>query len=163
MPKGRKADRVWDMGDTKQIQLPKVNNPDQAVNGFECLNCGLKARTRDLRRIVAHHTCVKALCQSVGISTPCNESDSTPVKIETYKQILKSKVDQGQMKANVSQELEGVRAEDEKERAERTSSAQKKQGRIRMKTIDEDEVHNAVFDFFIAEDIPFTKGTTSTH
>jgi hypothetical protein len=28
MPKGRKADRVWDMGDTKQIQLPKVNNPD---------------------------------------------------------------------------------------------------------------------------------------
>jgi hypothetical protein len=127
------------------------------------LNCGLKARTRDLRRIVAHHTCVKALCQSVGISTPCNESDSTPVKIETYKQILKSKVDQGQMKANVSQELEGVRAEDEKERAERTSSAQKKQGRIRMKTIDEDEVHNAVFDFFIAEDIPFTKGTTSTH
>jgi hypothetical protein len=103
------------------------------------------------------------LCQSVGISTPCNESDSTPEKIETYKHILRSKVDQGQIKANVLQELEGVRAEDEKERAERTSSAQKKQGRCRMKTIDEDEVHNAVFDFFIAEDIPFTKGTTSTH
>jgi hypothetical protein len=67
------------------------------------------------------------------------------------------------MEANVLQELEGVRKEDEKERAERTSSAQKKQGRIRTKTIDEDEVYNAVFDFFIAEGIPLTKGTTSTH
>jgi hypothetical protein len=30
---GRKADHIWSMGDTKQIQLPKSNNPEEIAQG----------------------------------------------------------------------------------------------------------------------------------
>jgi hypothetical protein len=29
----RKADPIWSMGDTKQIQLPKANNPEGIAQG----------------------------------------------------------------------------------------------------------------------------------
>jgi hypothetical protein len=72
------------MGDSKVIALTEPSDPELAVNGFECLNCGFKARTLYMKRVLAHHTCDRALCIANGIGTPCEESKTTPEEISSY-------------------------------------------------------------------------------
>ena len=78
MPGGRKPDPIWDLGDSKKIAMPKANNTQAMGKGFECMNCGLKQRTQDVARVIAHHTCDKGICLLNSMGTPCEESKTTP-------------------------------------------------------------------------------------
>jgi hypothetical protein len=148
------------MGDTIRVEFPKNDGSGKVTMGFECVNCHLKLKTLDTKRILAHHTCDRQLCGAVSMGTACDASKTTPDKIAKYKDLLAEKQEKQCTKASAKQMNGETRAKDEQRRAIQTGSAAKTQGRIRMKMVEEEEVHNAIFDFFIGEDIPFAKSTS---
>ena len=146
---GRKGDAIWEFDDSIKIKMPAVKNPLVDVDGFECGNCGFQMRTTSVPRILAHHTACPMTCSLHQVAKPCNKAKTTEEKIAKYKAMLAEKTKRKEEKINNKVAVAETRGHNEAERAERTST-EKRQSRLKTKLIEDEEVNNAIHDFFVA-------------
>jgi hypothetical protein len=155
---GRKAHAIWEFDDSLKIKMPGVKDSSVEVDGFECGNCGFQMRTTSVPRILAHHTGETLICSMHSVAKPCNKAKTTGEKIAKYKAMLAAQTKKKEEKINNKVAVAETRGHDEADRAERTST-EKRQSRIKTKLIQDEEVDNAIHDFFVGEDIALRKGT----
>ena len=116
-------------------------------------------RTQATTRIIAHHTACKITCSMHQVAQPCDPSKATAENIAKYKAMLAEKTKKKDQRASSKELVADTRKADENDRAERTICSKKQQSRIGSKLMEDEEVDNAIHDFFVGEDIALRKGT----